>query len=146
MWPLKSHRKPYPVSRPPHLLAILGNGDGREVVTQFAADQRWQLSLADTIEEGYLLFRANAGVAIVLLDRDLSIGDWRSTVRDFAGEQSHPGVILVSAVIDSYLFGEVVRQGGFDVIGKPMQAEELRRTALLALKFRERRWREQANG
>jgi DNA-binding NtrC family response regulator len=144
MWPLKSHRERQPAPAAPHLLAILSDGSGREAVTRFAEDRGWQLSVAGTIEEGHTLFRPHAEIAIVLVDRDLAADDWRSTVRGLAERSPRPSVILASSVIDPYLFDEVVKQGGFDVLSKPIQADELRRTALLAFKFRERRRR--ANG
>ncbi len=143
MWPLKSHQKGKSALS---LLAILGSEEAREAAAEFAASQRWRLTLASTVEEACAFLRRNASVAVVLVDRDLDSGDWRSVVHNLAQEPLGPSVILASAVVDHYLFEEVVKQGGFDIVSKPLQADELRRTALLAWKFRERRWRERANG
>ena len=138
MWPLKSDQSDHKMESAPHLLAVLGNAAATEIAKELALSQGWHLTLASAVEEGRA--RLNENVAVVLVDRDLSGLDWRSTVRDFAQEAASPCVILASPVIDHYLFEEVVKQGGFDVVSKPLNADELRRTTLLALKFRERRW------
>jgi DNA-binding NtrC family response regulator len=44
-------------------------------------------------------------------------------------------VILASSVSDHYLFEELIHQGGYDVIAKPLKLEELRRITRLALTF-----------
>jgi len=41
-------------------------------------------------------------------------------------------VILVSGVVDAYLWDEVVRKGGFDLLPKPLRKEGVIRTVRLA--------------
>jgi len=45
---------------------------------------------------------------------------------------NHACIFLVSKVADDYLWNEVVRRGGYDVISKPLRHDELERAAKLA--------------
>lgn len=67
----------------------------------------------------------SSGPVIVILDRDLASPDWRPVVRQFASQPNCACVILASRVIDDYLFEEVIKHGGYDVLAKPFQDREL---------------------
>jgi FixJ family two-component response regulator len=44
-------------------------------------------------------------------------------------------VILVSGVRDDYLWQEVIRRGGYDVLPKPLRADSVARIVKLALSY-----------
>ena len=142
MWPLTFHANREATSRDsdhsPEVLAILGNPRDQTTVTEFAQSRHWHLTLVSTPDQG---FSAAAGkiTPVILLDRDLAGPEWRSTMRRLAQNRPKPCIILVSPAIDPYLFDEVVRQGGFDMVTKPIQPDELRRIGQLALTFWKRR-------
>ena len=62
-------------------------------------------------------------VPIVLCDRDLSGEPWQNTVRALVASRSGACVILVSNVTDQYLWDEVVKRGGFDVLTRPFESQ-----------------------
>lgn len=83
----------------------------------------WQLTPAETPEDGIKAIRAT-GAPIVILDRDITGEDWRPAVRRLA-ESTSACVILASQVVDDYLLDEVIQHGGYDVIAKPLRAQEV---------------------
>lgn len=132
MWPLNQTR--HPVESPPALLAVLSNPGERQLITDLSHDNGWNLTIAENLEQARSRI-ADKRLAVVLLDRDLAESDWRSMVRSFTSLHPAPCVILASSVSDHYLFEELVNQGGYDVVAKPLKLEEVRRITRLALTF-----------
>jgi DNA-binding NtrC family response regulator len=132
MWPRNQPR--HPVEPPPALLAVLSNAGERQLVTELSHNNGWSLTVAATLEQAQAGI-ANKRLAVVLLDRDLGESDWRSMVRSFTCLHPAPCVILASFVSDHYLFEEVIHQGGYDVVSKPLKLEEVSRITRLALTF-----------
>ena len=125
MWPLKAH--------PHHQAKILGfavSGGDRDIIADVAQSSSVPAALSSTLNQNLA-----AGAAVVILDRDLVEIDWRAAVRTLVTSKLQPCVILVSSVVDDYLFEELVKHGGFDVVVKPIRADELKRVLKLALSF-----------
>jgi DNA-binding NtrC family response regulator len=116
------------------ILAVLASAADRELVTKLASDNGWSLALTMTSEEG-LARLAERQIAVVIVDRDLAESDWRTMVRSFTWQNPPPCIILASPVSDHYLFEEVIHQGGYDIVSKPLKLEEMRRIARLAFTF-----------
>ena len=70
--------------------------------------------------------------AVILYDRDLPGRDWREALPLLA--QAGP-VILTSRVNDQYLWEEVIRHGGYDVLAKPLQDDQIVRFVNLAWSY-----------
>ena len=73
---------------------------------------------------------------VIFYDRDWPNAEWRTTVHTFASHPHRPCVILASRVVDDYLWQELVRRGGHDVLAKPLRIEDVTRAIKLALSFR----------
>lgn len=101
---------------------------------QFAASSHWDLHVLPAAEPAANSLLGEM-IPVILLDRDLAGPDWRIAVQTFASHTPKPSIVLASSVIDHYLFTEVVHHGGYDVISKPLHADELRRTLGLAFSF-----------
>jgi DNA-binding NtrC family response regulator len=117
MWPLNHSR--HPAESAPELLAVLSSPGERQLVAGLSQDNGWKLIIAETLEQARLRI-ADKRLAVVLLDRDLAESDWRTMVRSFTSLSPAPCVILASSVSDHYLFEELIHQGGYDVIAKPL--------------------------
>ena len=112
----------------------MGSAQDREAVSDCARAIGWGLKLLETVDQA--LSRAGSEpVSLVILDRDLSEQEWRSSVQSLAKTRSNPCVLLASSVVDPYLFQELVKQGGFDVVPKPIQSKELARLGRLAFAY-----------
>jgi DNA-binding response OmpR family regulator len=89
----------------------------------------WELLIAQSLDDASGILDAIAA-PIILCDRDLLGGDWRSGLSRLAAH--HGSVILASTVVDDYLLEEVIQQGGFDVLPKPFREPEVVRTVAFA--------------
>jgi FixJ family two-component response regulator len=135
MWPLKTNREP--VRTPgtgPTLLAILPDASDRDAVTAFADTNNWRLHMVSAVDQA-LPRLSDASIPVILMDRDLPDQDWRLAIHKLISRAPSPCVILLSGVVDLYLFDEVVHHGGYDVLSKPLRDEQLRRTLGLAFNF-----------
>jgi CheY-like chemotaxis protein len=72
---------------------------------------------------------------VILCDRDLPGTEWRDVMQILASAPQHPSVILTSRVVDDYLWQEVIRNGGYDVLPKPLREEDVVRSVRLAWSY-----------
>ena len=80
---------------------------------------------------------AEPAFPIILYDRDYADGPWQESVRSLSAARTRTCVILVSGVMDQYLWDEVVHHGGFDVLTRPFQ----KRAVLSMLEFALAHWK-----
>jgi response regulator of citrate/malate metabolism len=100
----------------------------------------WTLLTASTIAESLRVLQ-DADVSVILCERDFPDGNWKDLLESAPTATTFPPrVIVTSADADNYLWSEVLNCGGFDVLLKPVEPQELFRVASLA----NRSWREQA--
>lgn len=133
MWPFirQSGRKPRESPDRISLLCLLADPLDRTAVSTVCHSNGWKTSFAGAPEEA-LRFSRRLRPPIILLDRDWSESGWREVMAALA--QSSPGacILLASQVMDGYLWNEVVRNGGYDVLAKPLRAPEISRAVRLA--------------
>ena len=72
---------------------------------------------------------------IILLDRDLADGDWRDSLSACASSSAGVCTILISRVTDDYLWNEVVGNGGYDVLVKPLREQNVQRAVKFAWSY-----------
>jgi DNA-binding response OmpR family regulator len=121
------------------IVAAGADDQDRGALRQVAEREHWEFDFAKSGEEAWMI--ANQSMApVILFDRDLRETEWREAVRTLAALPHRPIVILLSKVADEYLWSEVFRIGGFDILAKPLRAEEVQRTVSLALSY----WRSEA--
>jgi DNA-binding NtrC family response regulator len=77
---------------------------------------------------------------VVLVDRHFQGSDWRFTFASLLNTTANCCLILVSDVSDPYLWNELVQHGGFDVLARPFDQAEVRRTLAFAQKHFEAGW------
>ena len=116
------------------VVGLVASDEDRRLLAGICSRNRWNLLFADTCEEARIaLHRLKAPV--ILCDRDLPGRGWRETVEDLASSPHRACVILVSAVVDTYLWNEVVRTGGYDVLSKPLREDDVLRAVKLAWSY-----------
>lgn len=116
------------------LVALVAGDQDRKLLSEIADRSRWSVHFADTCEEAWTeLNRLKAPV--ILCDRDLPDAEWREVVQRMASSAHRACAILVSRVVDDYLWNEVIGKGGYDVLAKPLRADELIRSVKLAWSF-----------
>ncbi|MBZ5581799.1 MAG: response regulator [Acidobacteriia bacterium] len=71
-------------------------------------------------------------IQVVICERDLPDGSWRDILRAIHMRPDPPSLIVTSRLADERLWAEVLNEGGYDVLAQPFDAQEVRRTAVLA--------------
>jgi DNA-binding NtrC family response regulator len=130
-WPLPAAARP--LSRLTVIALISGDADRREL-TSICARKGWNLAFAGTLEEARTVLD-KVRAPVILCDRDLPGSGWRSTIEGLASSRHRACIILVSAVVDSYLWNEVVRTGGFDILSKPFREDDVASAVRLAWSY-----------
>jgi len=70
-------------------------------------------------------------VAVVIVNDTLPDGDWRRVLRHILS-RSHPAKLIVASdLADESLWAEVLNLGGYDLLAKPFDADEVRRVVSL---------------
>jgi hypothetical protein len=61
--------------------------------------------------------------------------EWRAVVTGFAAASGGACIMLVSKVIDDYLWSELVANGGYEVLRKPLREDEVFRSVRMAWSY-----------
>jgi DNA-binding NtrC family response regulator len=119
------------------VLAITSGEAEKASLAKIAADLNWKLSITESADAATELL-GDEPLPLVICDRDLPGGDWRDTVARIAARRDVLCVVLASSVVDDYLWDEVIKQRGYDVVSKPFEADQLRRAVTFAWSWK--RW------
>jgi DNA-binding NtrC family response regulator len=118
------------------VVAMVANGEDRQVLMDVSAQQGLQVHFVESPEEALkAIERLRAPAALV--DRNWPGSDWRTVVEGLSSSEVRPCVILMSGVLDERLWAEVVGRGGYEVLAKPVQAEQAVRVIRLALSYQQ---------
>jgi DNA-binding response OmpR family regulator len=72
----------------------------------------------------------------ILCDRKLPDGDWKDLLQRIQSFGNPPPVIVTSPFWDNRLWEDVRALGGYDILIKPFDADEVLRTVSMAARFR----------
>jgi DNA-binding NtrC family response regulator len=139
----KSDRKPAPeqgagaalATEPVRLVAITDKPDDYGALQQIATGYRWKISIVSSSNAAIGCLNEEP-IPLVICDRDLNGEDWREVLARIAALPQAVCVLLASRVVDDYLWRQVIRNHGYDVVSKPFQPEELRRAVTFAWSWR----------
>jgi DNA-binding NtrC family response regulator len=87
---------------------------------------------ARTCQQGLTILRERT-VSIVICERDLPDGTWKDILQELNRMYDRPSLIVTSRLADDYLWVEVLNLGGYDVLAKPLDHEEVARAIDSAL-------------
>ncbi len=127
-------RRYHPPAGPIVVSGLMVDERDRTTLSNLEEHGQWQVRLADVREASADVFR-HLESPIIIWDRDLPCDDWREVVSLLASLPHRPCVLLLSRVVDDYLWNEVVRCGGYDVLPKPLREVELARALRLAWSY-----------
>ena len=84
----------------------------------------WEMRLTRSVEQSVRVLD-EFKPPLVVYDWASEEDDWRFAVDRLTARPDRPCVLLASRVVDEYLWAEVVRHGGFDVIPRSANSEQL---------------------
>ena len=79
-----------------------------------------------TCQQGLAILRERA-ISIVICERDLSDGTWKDILLGLDALCDRPLLIVTSRIADDHLWVEVLNLGGYDVLSKPLERNEVAR-------------------
>jgi len=120
-----------PALIPVRVVALVVEPSDRDLLRAAATTNQWHIAFANSAAEAQTLL-TKSQVPVLVCDRDLLAPDWGSDVEQLSAVSPRTCILLVSKVADEYLWNEVVRRGGYDVLYKPLQQDELIRGVKLA--------------
>jgi hypothetical protein len=98
-----------------------------------ASKWKWTISQATEVSpSAAAICFDSASIRIVIYDGDSLDGEWMNVLGKINQWEGYPCVLLASRVSDQYLWDEVVRCGGYDVIVKSAEESQLMRTLRFA--------------
>jgi DNA-binding NtrC family response regulator len=122
-------------SEPVQLVAIIQNSYDSETLRQLAAIYGWRISIVRSSDAAIPLLKEQP-IPLVICDRDLPGEAWQDVLAKVAAQPQAVCVLLASSVMDDYLWNQVIRHNGYDVVAKPFQPDELRRAVTFAWSWR----------
>ena len=116
------------------IVALVMSDEDRKVLSHISDHEPVEIHFAESRVEAWdVLNRLNS--PLILYDRDWPDAEWRTTVQTFAASPHRSCVILASRVADDYLWQELIRCGGYDLVAKPFRADDVARALKLALSY-----------
>ncbi len=116
------------------VVGLLLDEQDRQLLASVSSQSQWHVFFANNCEDACRTLE-QCNVQVILCDRDVPGKEWREVVRALASTSQHASVILISRVVDRYLWNEVTRLGGYDVLPKPLRENDLFRTVRLAWSY-----------
>jgi len=128
----RSRRCTNPAPNRIDVTGLLVDDRDRASLSSLKENNHWQVHIEDNHSLNGL---SKLESPIIIWDRDLPGQDWRNVVHALASLPQRPCVLLLSRVVDDYLWNEVVRVGGYDVLSKPLKEAEVQRVVRLAWSY-----------
>lgn len=114
-------------AEPPRIVTVLlvspEEGDHRYFGSVFARTN-WRLRRAYTLEEAFEVL-AHEPIGVIVAEERLAGGSWRTILRAVEGLASPPKIVLAAPAAELELAAELLECGGWDVVARPFDAEEI---------------------
>ncbi len=113
----------------PALLVVSDCSAEREFLGALLRKSGWEVHLARTLVDVMKTLRIR-GLGVVLSESRLPDGhNWKDLLDEFQGLETAPLLIVTDRLADERLWSEVLNLGGYDVLLKPLEREEVLRVA-----------------
>jgi DNA-binding NtrC family response regulator len=116
------------------IVSVLLDDQDRSLIAEVCFENQWDVFFAKTCVEARQVSE-QIKPHIILLDRDLADGDWRNALSACASASPGACTMLVSRVADDNLWNEVVSNGGYDVLRKPLRQPDVLRAVKFAWSY-----------
>lgn len=116
------------------IVSVLLEDQDRSLIAEVCYQNQWDVFFAKTCAEARQVSE-QIKPHVILLDRDLAEGDWRNSLSACAASSAGACTVLISRVADDYLWNEVVCNGGYDVLPKPLREQDVLRAVKFAWNY-----------
>ncbi len=112
-------------NRPLVLLAIPGGEGERDFLGNLSTESGWELHLARTFQEAVTVMQTQRA-GVVLSETRFADGHcWRDLLKEIQRHEFPPMLIVADRLADERLWSEVLSLGGYDLLLKPFEPEEV---------------------
>jgi DNA-binding response OmpR family regulator len=112
--------------------------DERLLLCEIFRNCGWRLFEASDRRRALQALERNP-VRVVITETSLPSGDWRKVLRDLRKLPVPPQLVVTSRLADDHLWAEVLNIGGFDVLARPLDRDEVERVVASASRHFETR-------
>jgi len=113
------------------ILSISAVAADHDSLRRILSDQLWEIDIASNYQEAVACLCRDR-VDVVVCERHLPDGTWKDLLGHIAEMLDPPALIVTSGVVDAHFRAGVRAMGGYDVITKPFDAEEVRHLLAMA--------------
>jgi DNA-binding NtrC family response regulator len=106
----------------PVLLAVSSDPSDPEIVELNL--KGWRVHRAGTCNDAFSKLRESA-CDVILCDKNLPDGGWRDLLAGLGAIQAALPVVVMSRAADESMWAEVLREGAFDLLPKPLEHWEM---------------------
>lgn len=114
------------LERPTQVLSVSPVPEDHQALRHLLKDPPWSITAVAGCSEAIARLTWDR-IDIVICESRLPDGNWRDLLRSLDEYAEPLTLIVTSALADDRLWAEVLNLGGFDVLSKPFDAEEVRR-------------------
>ena len=137
--PLKNLPDVSPTDKTVAVLAVTPHEQDHVCLRAIFRHSNWRISAADTCHEA-MSFLGENQIAVLVCERDLPDGDWRTVLDSLSTLPLPPLVVVTAPDAEDALWAEVLNLGAYDVLSKPFERTEVMRVISLAW----RHWKDQS--
>lgn len=116
------------------ILALSMPLEDRFLLERLGKQHGWELRFTSAPREGFAL-AARDHFDLILCDRTQDGYPWREVMERLAASSPRSCILLVSPVNDDYLWGDVLQQGGYDVLIRPFREKAVLQSIDAAVRF-----------
>ncbi len=117
-----------------NIVCFVANESDRSLMAQLCRRDQWGVSFPESREQAEQALH-EIKPQIMLFDRDIAGQHWREFVAGFAAATSGVCIMLLSKVIDDNLWNDLVSNGGYELLRKPLREEEVSRAVRMARSY-----------
>jgi len=116
------------------ILCLIGEETDRSLIASLCLRHQWGVSFSGNRAEAERMLH-QLTPQIMLFDRDIAGQEWREFVAGFAAVSPGGCIMLLSKVIDDNLWNDLVANGGYEVLRKPLREDEVARAVRMARSY-----------
>jgi DNA-binding response OmpR family regulator len=125
--------------RPVTILAISPFKGDHTFLQNTFSHSKWHIRGAGSLREARNWLRENS-MYVVICEKQLPDCTWREILEELAAMKNPPPLIVTSLLADERLWAEVLNLGGYDVLMKPFDPQEVVRVVSLAWRHLKNNW------
>jgi DNA-binding response OmpR family regulator len=109
-------------------------GEDRLLLHDIGRSSGWRLFEARDRRRAQLCLETNP-IQVVIAECDIPNWNWKALLYDLQRRFPAPQLVVTSRTADDYLWAEVLNMGGFDVLARPLERDEVERVIASARRY-----------